>query len=172
MTEILPENRASAAHDFRGRPEAEMAGFVAGLEREAAPPGGPASALADRPVLCDLLSAQAATVLERNISAETAIRHKRTAGGHLRSMVRLTSRHVPEIGDEGATTLLETVLLVAVAAWPHSRPPQSLLAAYDADPAVAATRIDFADVVRRTAEVTAAGLLARAETVRAQGGPA
>ncbi|MET9226765.1 TetR/AcrR family transcriptional regulator [Lentzea sp. NPDC003310] len=152
--------------------EAEVADWIA--ELESTPVSGSGSArergdlLADvlatsltrRPVLCDLISAQA-TVLERNISAETALQHKRAVHGYLQGLVRLTARHLPELGDEDAATLMRTVMLTAVAAWPGSRPPQAVLDAYAADPALAVMCLDFTDVVRRATEVTASGLLAR-----------
>lgn len=152
--------------------EAEVADWITELESAETPDGGPArkrgerlaellaTSLARRPVLCDLISAQA-TVLERNISAETALRHKRAVHGYLETLVRLTGRHLPELGDEDAAHLMQTVMLIAVAAWPGSRPPQAVLDAYAADPALAAMCVDFTDVVRRTAEVTTSGLLAR-----------
>ncbi|MFD4641245.1 TetR/AcrR family transcriptional regulator [Lentzea sp. NPDC058436] len=151
--------------------EAEIADWITELE-SAEIPGGPtwergerlaellATSLTRRPVLCDLISAQS-TVLERNISAETALQHKRAVHGYLETLVRFTGRHLPELGDADAVTLMQTVMLTAVAAWPGSRPPQAVLDAYAADPALAVMCVDFADVVRRTAEVTASGLLAR-----------
>ncbi|MEU1621064.1 TetR/AcrR family transcriptional regulator [Streptomyces sp. NPDC005722] len=152
--------------------ETQVADWIAELEREAVPTGGSveergarlaellAVSMARRPVLCDLLSSQA-SVLEHNISAEVAIKHKRAARESLESLVALAARHLPELGDDGAAALVETTLLMAVAAWPCSRPPQALLTAYASEPALAAMRIDFTDAVRRTAEVTASGLLAR-----------
>ncbi|WP_141975368.1 TetR/AcrR family transcriptional regulator [Saccharothrix saharensis] len=151
--------------------EAQLAECVTELESAPAPDGSTreradrladlfAVSLAARPMLCDLVASQA-TVLERNISVETAIRHKRTIRESLRALVRLVRRHLPEFGDEDASALVETVMLTAVAAWPASRPPRALLAAYEADPSLAALRVDFADAVRRSGEVTAAGLLAR-----------
>ncbi len=163
--------------------EAEIADWIAGLQREEPSCGGSAgervtwlaelitSSLSSRPVLCELISAQS-TVLEHNISTETAIRHKRAARGYLETVVRFTTRQLPELGDEGAATLMETVLLTTIAAWPASRPPQAVRDAYAADPSLAITCIDFADVVRRTVEVTASGLLARAKDLRAHEGPA
>ncbi|GGN06054.1 TetR family transcriptional regulator [Lentzea pudingi] len=151
--------------------EAEIADWIADLEPVAASNGSVrergdrlaellATSLARRPVLCDLISAQA-TVLERNISAETALQHKRAVHGHLGMLVRLAGRHLPELGDEDAAALMQTVMLVAVAAWPGSRPPQAVLDAYAADPALAVMCVDFTEVVRRAVEVTASGLLAR-----------
>ncbi|HUQ57532.1 TetR/AcrR family transcriptional regulator [Lentzea sp.] len=160
--------------------KAEITDWITELE-SAAPGGGPAgkrgdrlaellaTSLARRPVLCDLMSAQS-TVLERNISAETALGHKHAVREHLETLVRFTGRHLPELGDEGAGTLLQTVMLMAVAAWPASRPPQAVLDAYAADPSLAVMCVDFTDVVRRTVEVTTSGLLARAKDVSAREG--
>ncbi|WP_191297797.1 TetR/AcrR family transcriptional regulator [Lentzea cavernae] len=151
--------------------EAEIADWISELE-SATPGAGTApergdrladllaTSLTRRPVLCDLISAQS-TVLERNISADTALQHKRAVLGYLGTLVRFTGRHLPELGDEDAATLMQTVMLTAVAAWPGSRPPQAVLDAYAADPALAVMCVDFTDVVRRTTEVVAAGLLTR-----------
>ncbi|WP_218920611.1 TetR/AcrR family transcriptional regulator [Lentzea guizhouensis] len=151
--------------------EAQMAECITELESAPTPDGSArergdrlaalfADSLAARPMLCDLVASQA-TVLERNISVETAIRHKRTIRESLSALVQLVRRHLPELGAEDAGALVQTVMLTAVAAWPASRPPQALLSAYAADPSLAAMCIDFADAVRRSGEVTAAGLLAR-----------
>jgi hypothetical protein len=43
----------------------------------------------------------------------------------------------------------------------HSQPSTAMLAAYQADPALASTRIDFTATVREVLEVLVAGLLAR-----------
>ncbi|WP_330271912.1 TetR/AcrR family transcriptional regulator [Lentzea sp. NBC_00516] len=153
--------------------EAEIADWIAELE-SAAFPGGTvrergdrladllATSLVRRPALCDLVSAQS-TVLEHNISAETALQHKRAVHRYLETLVRFAGTHLPELGDEDAAALMQTVMLVAVAAWPASRPPQAVLDAYAADPALGVMCVDFADVVRRAVEMTASGLLARGQ---------
>ena len=51
--------------------------------------------------------------------------------------------------------------MVAGALWPHSQPSAAMLAAYEADPALAARRPDFAATVREVLEVLISGLLAR-----------
>jgi AcrR family transcriptional regulator len=119
-----------------------------------------ATSMTQRPVLCDLFSAQGA-VLEHNISTEAGIRHKRAARASLRGLVHLVLRHLPELGTEDAAALVETTLLVAMAAWQCSRPSDAMLAVYASDPELEAMRPDFTDLVRRTTEVTASGLLAR-----------
>ena len=119
-----------------------------------------AGTMAKRPVLCDLLSAQAA-VLEHNISTELAIRHKHAARRSIEALVQLVKKHIPELGTDGAAALTETTLLMATTAWPCSRPSEAVQAAYASDPTLAGMRMDFIDLVRRTAAVTASGLLAR-----------
>ncbi|HEX7306911.1 TetR/AcrR family transcriptional regulator [Lentzea sp.] len=163
--------------------EAEIADWLAVLEDVELPEGGSAeeratglaellaTSLAGRPVLCELVSTQS-TVLERNISTPTAIRHKRTVLGHLAKVVGFATRYLPELGDEAAGALVETTLLMVIAAWPSSRPPQAVRDAYAADPTLAVTCVDFAAVVRRTVEVTAVGLLAKAKVVPAREIPA
>ena len=47
------------------------------------------------------------------------------------------------------------------ALWPHTQPSAAMLAAYTADPAVAAMRLDFTATVRELLQVMIAGLLAR-----------
>ncbi|MGW3917752.1 TetR/AcrR family transcriptional regulator, partial [Streptomyces sp. NPDC005070] len=84
-------------------------------------------------------------------------------------LVHFAARHLPELGLEGSVALVETTLLMAMTAWPCSRPSEAVQNAYASDPALADMRIDFTDLVRRTAAVTASGLLARQET--AQAGP-
>ena len=152
--------------------DAEVSDWIADLEN-ACPPGQGtprqrgdqlaevlAGTMASRPVLCDLLSAQAA-VLEHNISTELAVRHKHAARQSIEALGQLVARHLPELGLGGAAALTEITLLMATTAWPCSRPSEAVQAAYASDPALAGMRIDFVDLVRRTAAVTASGLLAR-----------
>jgi AcrR family transcriptional regulator len=119
-----------------------------------------AASLAERPVLCDLTSAHAA-VLDHNVSAEVALRHKRATGQTFQTQARLMLRCVPEMGEAGALHLAATCTLIAAAAWNYSRPPEALLEAYAADPEVAAMRSDFTDVLRESLAVTISGVLTR-----------
>lgn len=152
--------------------DVELRNWIADLERSFEPIEGTphergdrlaailSGSLAQRPVLCDLISAQAA-VLEHNISTEVALRNKHAVLRTAKALTRLIRRSVPELDARDAFHLVSVTGLTAGAAWPHSRPSESILAAYAADPTVAALRIDFADVVRETLEVTISGLLAR-----------
>ncbi|MEV7225443.1 TetR/AcrR family transcriptional regulator [Polymorphospora sp. NPDC051019] len=123
-----------------------------------------AESLAQRPVLCDLTSAHA-SVLDHNVSAEVALRHKRASRRTVEAQARLALRYLPEFGTQDAIRLVATTTLVAGAAWPYSQPPQAMLAAHAADPAVAAMRADFTDLLRQTVAVTISGLLARRENL-------
>ena len=119
-----------------------------------------ASSLAARPVLCDLLSAQAA-VLERNVSTEVALSYKRAALADVTRLGRLVRRSLGELGEHDAERLAAGTVLVAGALWAHAQPSAAALAAYEADPALAVLRVDFTATLREVAEVLIAGLLAR-----------
>ncbi|MET7402750.1 TetR family transcriptional regulator [Dactylosporangium sp. NPDC005572] len=121
-----------------------------------------AESLARRPVLCDLNSAQA-SVLERNVSTEVALHYKRATRRTFETLGALVQRCVPELSLQDAARLGAVTTLIAAAAWPYSQPPAAMLAAYAADPELAAMRADFTEVLRQTLEVTISGLLVRGE---------
>ncbi|WP_436845158.1 TetR family transcriptional regulator [Streptomyces cinerochromogenes] len=157
--------------------DAELTDWLTGLEEPLSVPAEGASrergdrlarvladSLAERPVLCDLISAQAA-VLERNVSAEVAREHKYATLRSYRTLARLIANQLPELGQEDTFRLTGLLSLVAGGTWPYIQPSQDLLAAYPDDPIVAAMHVDFADVVRQSLEVAISGLLFRAENV-------
>lgn len=113
-----------------------------------------------RPVLCDLLGAQAA-VLERNVSPRGAAQYKRSALASIAALGRLLLGYMGELGEHDAGRLAAATALVAGALWPHAQPSAAMLAAYQADPALASMRIDFTATAREVLEVLTAGLLAR-----------
>jgi AcrR family transcriptional regulator len=117
--------------------------------------------LAAEPALCDLLNAQAA-VLERNVSAEVAARYKRAALADVAALGELFLGPVPELGEQSAFRLAGAVMLLAGALWPHTQPTDAMLAAYAADPELAAMRLDFTTTLRDALEVLITGLLVRA----------
>jgi hypothetical protein len=51
--------------------------------------------------------------------------------------------------------------MVTGAVWTYSRPSTAMLAAYEAEPDLAALRIEFTPTLRQTLEVLLSGLLAR-----------
>ena len=119
-----------------------------------------ATSIAARPVLCDLISAQAA-VLEHNVSPQVAAQYKRASIANIGTLGELARGCVPELGEYDAVRFAAGVFMVAGALWPHSHPSAAMLAAYEADPALAAMRPDFAATVREVLEVLLSGLLAR-----------
>ncbi|MEU8788439.1 TetR family transcriptional regulator [Streptomyces sp. NPDC048643] len=129
-----------------------------------------AASLAARPVLCDLISAQAA-VLERNVSPVVAAEYKHTAIANVGLLARLVHARVPELGDRDAGRFAAATIMVAGAAWTHSQPSAAMLAAYEADPRLAALRLDFTEVLREMLAVVVAGLLARAARDDADSAP-
>jgi hypothetical protein len=119
-----------------------------------------AASLAGRPVLCDLLSAQAA-VLERNVSTQVAAAYKRASLADVGRLGRVLARHLGELGEHDAERLAAGAVLVAGALWANAQPSAAMLAAYEADPALAVMRTDFTATLREVLEVLIAGLLAR-----------
>ncbi len=119
-----------------------------------------AASLGSRPMLCDLISAQAA-VLERNVSPQVAAQYKQASVAGITALGGLMLKCVTELGEHNAVRLAGVVTLMTGALWPHTQPSAAMLAAYEADPALAALRLDFTATVRELLQVTIAGLLAR-----------
>jgi AcrR family transcriptional regulator len=118
------------------------------------------ASLATRPTLCDLISAQAA-VLERNVSPQVAAQYKRASMAGIDALGSLMRRCVPELGEQGAVKLAGATTMTTGALWPHTQPSAAMQAAYEADPELAAMRLDFTATIREIVEVMSAGLLAR-----------
>jgi len=119
-----------------------------------------AASLAARPMLCDLLSAQAA-VLERNVSPRVAAQYKRASIAAITALGGLILRRVPELGDHDAFRLAGAAIMMTGALWPHTQPSAAMLAAYATEPDLAAMRLDFAATLGELLQVMTAGLLAR-----------
>jgi AcrR family transcriptional regulator len=117
------------------------------------------ASLVARPVLCDLVSTQAA-VLEHNVSPQIAAQYKRAAIANVGVLVQVILRHLPELGEHDAMRFAAAMVMVTGAIWTHSRPSAAMLAAYEADPELAAMRLDFGSALRETLQVLLAGLLA------------
>src|SRR5271170_2494544 len=126
--------------------------------------GAVAASLAARPMLCDLISAQAA-VLEHNVSPQVAAQYKRASMTGIAALGGLMLRCVPELGELDAVKLAGVTVMTAGALWPHTRPSAAMLAAYEADPELAALRLDFTETLREVLEVMSAGLLVRSASV-------
>jgi AcrR family transcriptional regulator len=161
---VLLELLDSSWQDWLVQLEAELADAVAPADSPAKRSdqlaAAVAASLATRPMLCDLISAQAA-VLERNVSAQVAAQYKRASIAGITALGGLMLRSVPELGEPDAFRLAGATVMTTAALWPHTQPSAAMLAAYAADPALAAMRLDFTGTLREVLEVLIAGLLAR-----------
>ena len=161
---VLLELLDSAWQDWLVQLDRELAGAVdpvaAPTARADQLAGAVATSLASQPMLCDLISAQAA-VLERNVSPEVAARYKRASMAAITALGVLMLRCVPELGEADAFRLAGIAVMMTAALWPHTQPSAAMLAAYEADPELAALRLDFTSTVGEVVQVVTAGLLAR-----------
>ena len=161
---VLLELLDSAWQDWLAQLDAELAGAVVAGDPVASRAdqlaAAVAASLAARPMLCDLISAQAA-VLERNVSPQVAAQYKRASIAGISALGALLLRSVPELGEPDAFRLAGAAVMTTAAVWPHTQPSAAMLAAYAADPALAAMRLDFTATLREVLEVLTAGLLAR-----------
>jgi len=107
------------------------------------------------------LGSASAAVLEHNVSAAVAARFKHAALADTVALAQLVRRVVPELTEAAAQRFAAATVLVTGSLWAYSRPSPAMLAAYEADPALAAMRLDFGDTVRDLLATLLAGLLAR-----------
>jgi AcrR family transcriptional regulator len=121
-----------------------------------------AASLTARPVLCDLVSAQAA-VLERNVSPQVAATYKRATMAGLEDLGALLQGHLAELSGHDAERLAAAAMVTTSALWPQCQPSPAMLAAYEADPSLAALRLDFEPALREFLEVFISGTLARTQ---------
>ncbi|MFF8911688.1 TetR/AcrR family transcriptional regulator, partial [Streptomyces olivaceoviridis] len=91
-----------------------------------------------------------------------AARYKRAALDNVAALAALARRHLPELGDH-ADQLCAQALMVSGAVWTHARPSAAMLAAYAADPQLAALRMDFTTTLEDMLTTLITGTLTRAE---------
>lgn len=115
--------------------------------------------LQSRPVLCDLLSAQAA-VLERNVSPAIAAKYKRDVIGDLEELAAVVREQCPVLSPDASRTFATTVLMMAGAVWPHAHPSEAMKTAYSREPELAALALDFTQTLSRMLNTFLTGLLA------------
>lgn len=119
-----------------------------------------AASLGARPVLCDLMSAQA-SVLEHNISTETVLRYKRTSVANVERLAGMVLTQLPELDVERARKFTAMAALMASAAWTHCHTAPAVVAAYETDPSLQLFTLEFTPSLREALEVILAGLLSR-----------
>ena len=133
----------------------------AGFERRSEQLAGVlAGSLAARPVLCDLLSAQAA-VLEHNVSSDSIASFKRRGIAHAATLVGLIRQALPELSEDQAWRLVVGALVMTSSLWAHATPPQAVLDAYEQIPELSSMRLDFAAALEDFLATMAVGLHAR-----------
>jgi AcrR family transcriptional regulator len=120
-----------------------------------------ARSLAERPVLCDLLSAQAG-VLEHNVSVEAISRYKIAALADADVFAGLVRDALPELGEDDAWRYTVGAWLMAAALWVHGRPPEAVLQAVAADERLSRMQLHFAPTLEDHLTTLAIGLNARA----------
>lgn len=116
-----------------------------------------ARSLARRTLLCELLSSLGSE-LERNISAESARAFKLAHGRLLGALAELLRRHVTALGPAAARELVSLTVVCTAGLWPFAHPSPAVAEA-QRDPALAGTRVDFAERLARTLHIAVTGLL-------------
>jgi hypothetical protein len=95
------------------------------------------------------------------VAAKVAAEYKRAAITDVTALGRLMLGCVGELGEHDALRLAAATVMVAGAVWTSTQPSAAMLAAYEADPALASMRLDFTATLREVLEVLISGLLAR-----------
>jgi AcrR family transcriptional regulator len=121
--------------------------------------------LETRPMLCALTAAQAA-VLEHNISVEVATEFKRSSIANFGVLIQHLATRLPELGPDGAARFIAVAVMLTGTIWTHSHPSATILAAYEADPAVAVYRIAFGPTLREALQTILTGVLPRGDQGR------
>ena len=161
---VLLELLDSLSREWLAHLEREIPATVsrrAGFERRAEQLAGVlARSLAERPVLCDLLSAQA-SVLEHNVSTESITSFKRRSVATAATFVGLIRQALPELSEDQAWRLILGALLMSSSLWANATPPQAVLDAYEQIPELRSMRLDFAETLEDTVATLAVGMHAR-----------
>jgi AcrR family transcriptional regulator len=117
--------------------------------------------LVERPVLCDLMSAQSA-VLEHNVSVETITRYKLAALADAEVLAGLVRDALPELSEDDAWRYTVGAWVMTSALWAHARPPEAVLQACVADERLEKAHLDFPVTLADYLTTLAIGLHARA----------
>jgi AcrR family transcriptional regulator len=119
-----------------------------------------AKSLAARPVLCDLISSQAA-VLEHNVPAEAIVKYKLRALADAEAFTRLVRDALPELGEDDAWRYTAGAWLMTAALWAYSCPPEAVVEALASDERLARAQLDFTATLADHLTTLAFGLQAR-----------
>ena len=162
---VLLELLAGSSHEWLEHLAAELPSVIrrsTGFNRRAEQLAAAiASSLAERPVLCDLMSAQAA-VLEHNVSAEAVAQFKLAAIADADVFARLVRDALPELSADDAWRYTVGAWLMTAALWAYARPPEAVLEAQASDARLQKTHLDFPVTLADHLTTLAIGLRARA----------
>ena len=162
---VLLELLASSVREWLAHLAAELPSAVsrrAGFKRRAGQLAATISeSLAARPVLCDLMSAQAA-VLEHNVSVETVTRYKLAGMADADAFGGVVRSALPELSADDAWRYTIGAWVMTSALWSHARPPEAVLQAFAADARLAQAQLDFQPTLEDYLTTLALGLHARA----------
>jgi hypothetical protein len=120
-----------------------------------------ATSLAERPVLCDLISSQAA-VLEHNVSVEAVTKHKLAALEEAERFARLVREALPELGEDDAFKYMTAAWVMTSALWSFACPPAAVQEAVAANERLAQMNLDLPGTLADHLTTLAIGLHARA----------
>ncbi|MEU4673096.1 TetR family transcriptional regulator [Amycolatopsis sp. NPDC023774] len=118
-----------------------------------------ARALQEDRLLCELISSMA-SVLERNISVDTARRFKHRAAANLDRLAGLVRDEVPELSPAGAAHFAGALLVIVAGLWPYANPTEAVATA-SAEMGVATGADLFAENLSESLANLLAGLVAR-----------
>jgi hypothetical protein len=133
------------------------AGFPRRAEQLA---GVVARSLDERPVLCDLMSAQAG-VLERNVSAEAVTRYKLESIAEGERLADVIRDALVELSDDAVWRYVIGVWLTTAALWAYARPPEAVRQAHQHE-RLQHAQLDFPVALEDYLITLAMGLHARA----------
>jgi len=119
-----------------------------------------ASTLAERPLLCDLLT-HAPLNLERNVSMDAARAYKHAALGAMAEVVAAVRAVLPELSDAAAFDLVAAVNTIAAGLWQVCHPPALLADLYEREPELGHANLPFEPTIIRLTETMILGLRAR-----------
>jgi len=117
--------------------------------------------LTERPMLCDLMSAQSA-VLERNVSVEAITRYKLASIADAEAFIGVIREALPEFTEDDAWRFMVAVFLMTSALWTHARPPEAFLEACAADERLREHHLEFPAALEDYLTTLAVGIEARA----------
>ncbi|MBB4683157.1 TetR/AcrR family transcriptional regulator [Amycolatopsis jiangsuensis] len=115
--------------------------------------------LVERPLLCELLSAQVG-VLEYNVSPAVVAHYKKSSLGNLRELATLVRERLPELGEDAEGFCGQTIIVIG-AIWTHAHPSESMRAAYQADDTLTAHCVTFGRDLQDLLTTLLTGALAR-----------